>query len=127
MSKLGAAAVALAVAAVVVSGIVGVQTQTALGELACEFVAVGMPLSTRSYPSAERAATAYAESLSAIEGHRFPGTLGAIEVMDSDTMAGDVSENRRVFAVRGHGRTVALVVITGGEGGSWVVSGDFVC
>ncbi len=126
MSKLGAAAVALAVAAVVASGIAGVQAQTAPGELACEFVAVGMPQPSRSYPSPERAAAAYAESLSEIEGHRFPGTLGVIEVLDPNTMAGDVSENRRVFAVRGHGRTVALVVISK-ESGSWVVSGDYAC
>ncbi len=85
-----------------------------------------MPQPIRSYPPAERAATAYAESLIEIEGHRFPGTLGVIEVIASDTMAGDVSENRRVFAVRGHGRTVALVVISK-ESGGWVVSGDYVC
>jgi hypothetical protein len=122
----GGLAVAIALVTVIVSGVIGALAETAPGELDCRFVAVGTPLTTRSYPSAEQAATAFAKSLSEIEGSRFPGTLAAVDVTGTETIAGAIPEESRLFAIRGHGRTVALVVVSK-EIGSWVTSTDYVC
>jgi hypothetical protein len=126
MSARAGLAVAIAVVAVLVSGVMGPLAETAPGELDCQFVAVGMPQPSTSYPSAEEAATAFAQSLSEIEGSRFPGTLAAVDVTGTDTIAGAIPEEARLFAIRGHGRTVALVVVSK-EIGSWVASTDYVC
>jgi hypothetical protein len=126
MSARGGLAVAIALVTVIASGVIGALAETAPGELDCQWIAVGTPLTSTSYPSAEQAATAFAQSLSEIEGNRFPATLAAVDVTGTDTIAGAIPDEARLFAVRGHGRTVALVVVSK-EIGSWVTSTDYVC
>ena len=128
LSTRGGLAIGIALVAVIFAGVMGTLAETAPGELACQWVAVGIlePGPGSGHPSADQAATAYAKSLGEIESSRFPGKLRVVDVTGSDTMAGDVSESGRVFAVRGHGRTFALIVVRD-EVGGWVASNDYVC
>lgn len=126
MSKLGAAAFALAVAAVLVSGIVGVQTQTAPGKLACEFFAMSASETshTRSIPI--EAAQAFAVGMRDMDrpiptfrgGDRRDGFSG--------TCRRQTPPDGRVFAVRNHGQTVALLFVLQGPGG-WDVRRTYAC
>lgn len=127
MSKRGAAAVAIAVVAVVVSGLVGIRAQTAPGELACEWFGLGHGEPTRTHPRAVDAAIAWATSLHEIGGKPIPTGPGwVIDVTGADIQVGEIASDGRAFAVRDHGRTEALLFVIR-QGGGWVVGRDYSC
>ena len=124
----GIVAVTVAIVAVIVSGVMGARATTAPEDLACRFVAVGIgePGPGSGHPTAEAAAAAYAQSLGEIYRNRFPGLLGVTDVTGADTVADSLPEGGRIFAVRTHGRTIALVAVSKGSG-SWDATSDYVC
>lgn len=127
MTKRGAAAVTIAAVVVVVSGIAGVRAQTAPGELACEFFGLGHGEPTRTHPTADDAAVAWATSLHEIKGKPIPtGSSWVIDVTGADIQVGEIPSDGRAFAVRDHGRTEALLFVIR-EGGGWVVGRDYSC
>ena len=126
MSARRGLAVAVALVAVIVSGVMGTLAETAPGELACRFARDASGESARTYPTPIQAAAAFAADLLRTDRRLIESSGGVIDVTGSDTRVGEIFQGGRLFAVRDHGQTVALLIVLRGTGG-WVVSRSYVC
>jgi hypothetical protein len=126
VSTRGGFAVAIALVAVIVSGVVGTLAETAPGELACRFARDASGESAHVYPTAIQAAAAFAADLLHTERRSIESNGGVIDVTGSDTRVGEIFEGGKLYAVRDHGRTLALLIVLRGTGG-WEVTRSYVC
>jgi hypothetical protein len=120
----GVAAVTVAIAAVIVSGVMGARATTAPEDLACNFVGVSADESGRTYPRAVAAAAAFASGVL----HAKPTSVeraGGVVVVPSSAIEGH-APGPNVFALRDHGRTVGLISVHRDLGG-WGVDRVELC
>jgi broad specificity phosphatase PhoE len=121
----GRVAVTVAIAAVIVSGVMGALATTAPEDLACDFVGVSTDESGRTYPTAVAAAAAFASVVLHTEPEVLETDGGVVEVPASATTeAHDPGAN--IFALRDHGRTVGFVAVHP-DGGGWAVGQVELC
>jgi len=126
MSRLSAAAFVLSLGAVITAGAIGSLRSTALDELACEYVAVGInEPSAESYHSTPLAAAT--ASVGVDESGR--PAAGVVDITDADPAAGDMRvHGERVFAIREDGRTIGFLGLSRGAGNvGWAVTNSVTC
>lgn len=126
MSRLSGAALAVSLCAVIAAGAIGVWRSTALDELACEYVGVGInEPSSESYHSTPLAAATAAVGVD--ESGR--PAAGVVDITDADPAVGDMRvHGERVFAIRVDGRTVGFLSLGRGSGNvGWAVTSSVTC